>query len=115
MQDDNPTLSILIFIYSIVLPICWSGYTVGKKLAGVRIVKVNGKKLGVGAMLLGGVVAGIIYTASLGLTVIISIFMVIFRRDKRSLHDLIAGTYVTYADPLEIEEYYTGENLDQIS
>jgi uncharacterized RDD family membrane protein YckC len=32
------------------------------------------------------------------------VFMVVFRKDKRSLHDMMAGTYVTYAKPGEIED-----------
>jgi uncharacterized RDD family membrane protein YckC len=48
---------------------------------------------------------GFIYITSLDVVVLISIFMVIFSEDKRSLYNLIAG-------PLEIEEYYAGENLD---
>jgi hypothetical protein len=49
--------------------------------------------------------SGFIYITSLDVVVLISIFMVIFSEDKRSLYNLIA-------DPLEIEEYYAGENLD---
>jgi uncharacterized RDD family membrane protein YckC len=31
-----------------------------------------------------------------GITTIISIFMVIFRKDKRAIHDFLAGTYVSF-------------------
>ena len=47
-------------------------YTVGKKICGIRIVKVNGDKLGVGAMLMRVIVAGIIYGVTLGIAAIVS-------------------------------------------
>ncbi|WP_269433529.1 RDD family protein [Bacillus sp. FJAT-29937] len=33
---------------------------------------------------------------TVGLSSIVSVFMVICRKDKRAVHDLIAGTYVSY-------------------
>jgi uncharacterized RDD family membrane protein YckC len=103
-DNDDPVTSIIGFIYAVAVPILWYGYTVGKRIVGVRIVKVNGKKLGIGAMLLRVLVAGIVYGLTLGIALIVSVFMVIFRKDKRSLHDIMAGTYVTYAKPDEIEK-----------
>jgi uncharacterized RDD family membrane protein YckC len=87
------TLSILYFL---ILPIVWFGYTIGKRIVGIRIVKVNGEKLGFGTMLMRVIVAGLIYGITLGIAAIVSAFMVGLRNDKRSIHDLIAGTYVTY-------------------
>lgn len=104
VNENDPVISILGFIYTIAVPILWSGYTIGKRIVGVRIVKVNGQKLGIGAMLLRVLVAGIVYSLTLGIALIVSLFMVVFRKDKRSLHDLMAGTYVTYAKPDEMED-----------
>jgi uncharacterized RDD family membrane protein YckC len=100
-NEDDPITSILGIIYTVAVPILWSGYTIGKRIAGVRIVKINGKKLGIGAMLLRVLVAGIVYGLTLGIALIVSLFMVVFRKDKRSLHDMMAGTYVTYVKPDE--------------
>ncbi len=38
-----------------------------------------------------------------GIAAIVSAFMVGLREDKRSIHDFVAGTYVTYAEPGETE------------
>mgnify|MGYP003498262156 FL=1 len=95
-EDFSTPLSIL---YSILIPILWYGYTVGKRIMNVRIVKVDGSKLGIGAMLMRVIVAGLIYVVTLGIAAIFSVFMIGLRQDKRSLHDLIAGTYVTYNAP----------------
>ncbi|MED3855026.1 RDD family protein, partial [Priestia megaterium] len=66
-DNDDPVTSIIGFIYTVAVPILWYGYTVGKRIVGVRIVKVNGKKLGIGAMLLRVLVAGIVYGLTLGI------------------------------------------------
>lgn len=91
--------SIINILYSLVLPVVWFGYTVGKKIVGVRIAKVNGKKLGISTMLLRTFVAALVYGITLGIGLIVSAFMVGLREDKRSIHDFIAGTYVTYEKP----------------
>ncbi|MCK0472704.1 RDD family protein [Halalkalibacter sp. APA_J-10(15)] len=90
--------------YMLVLPVVWFGFTVGKRICGVRIVKLDGSKLGIGAMILRTVVAGVLYVVSIGLLFIISGLMVAFRQDKRSIHDFIAGTYVTRDLPEQIVE-----------
>ena len=97
--EDDPLTSTVSFVYSLLLPVLWHGYTVGKKIMGIRIAKVNGEKLGIGAMLLRNIVGGIVYVVTLGIGAIVSAFMVGLREDKRSLHDMIAGTYVTYDAP----------------
>ncbi|WP_035098099.1 RDD family protein [Anoxybacteroides tepidamans] len=97
--ENNVITSILSVIYSIAVPIYWSGYTIGKRIMGVRIVKVNGEKLGFGAMLLRTIVAYIIYFITFGIAFIISAIMVAVRSDKRAIHDFIAGTYVTTEKP----------------
>lgn len=96
-------------IYSLVLPIIWYGYTVGKRMMKIRIVKVDGSKLGIGAMLMRVFVAGLIYIVTLGIGLIVSAFMVGLRQDKRGLHDLIAGTYVTYNAPGDENDFVVNE------
>ncbi|MGO4890672.1 RDD family protein [Anaerobacillus sp. MEB173] len=91
--------SFLSILYYLIIPVVWFGYTVGKRIVGVRIVKVNGEKLGFGAMLMRVFVASLVYGITLGIALIVSAFMVGLRKDKRSIHDLIAGTYVTYERP----------------
>lgn len=86
-------------LYSIIVPVLWVGFTVGKKIMGIRIVKVDGSKVGYGVMVLRVIVAGIIYVVTLGIGLIVSAFMVGLRDDKRAIHDLIAGTYVTKNPP----------------
>jgi uncharacterized RDD family membrane protein YckC len=86
-------------LYSIIVPVLWVGFTVGKKIMGIRIIKVDGSKIGYGVMILRVIVGGIIYVVTLGIGLIVSAFMVGLRDDKRAIHDLIAGTYVTKNPP----------------
>ncbi|ARK31893.1 RDD family protein [Halalkalibacter krulwichiae] len=96
---------LLNLLYGLLLPVFWYGYTVGKRLCGIRIVMLDGSNPGIGAMLLRVVVAGFVYLITLGIAVIVSAFMVAFRKDKRSIHDMLAKTYVTYQKPEEINPY----------
>ncbi|MXV41970.1 RDD family protein [Bacillus subtilis] len=54
-------------------------------------------------MFLRVIVAGLVYGITFGLGLIASLILIAVREDKRTLHDLIAGTYVTYATPGEEE------------
>ncbi len=92
-------------LYTLLLPVFWYGYTVGKRICGIRIVKLDGSNVRIGAMLLRAVVAGFVYVITLGIAFIVSIFMVAFRQDKRSVHDMLAKTYVTYNQPEEVNPY----------
>ncbi len=52
-------------------------------------------------MILRVLLGGLIYGVTFGIGVIVSAFMVGMREDKRSIHDFVAGTYVTYRSPDE--------------
>jgi uncharacterized RDD family membrane protein YckC len=95
-QDEYVT-DIISFLYALLTPILWNGYTIGKRICGIRIVKVSdGQPPGLGTMLLRNVVAGLIYGITFGIAIIVSVTMVAAREDKRSIHDFIAGTEVVY-------------------
>jgi len=96
-SDDENVKSILRFLYSLLLPIFWGGYTVGKRLCGIKIRKVDDQTPpGLGTMLLRNILAGFIYALTLGIGLIISAFMVGTREDRRAIHDFIAGTEVVH-------------------
>ncbi|WP_087973522.1 RDD family protein [Oceanobacillus rekensis] len=88
------------FLYYLLLPIFWYGYTLGRKMAGNRIVRIDGRKVGIGTMVLRNIVAGVVYIMTLGIGLIVSAFMVGIREDKRAIHDFIAQTYVTTDPPI---------------
>ena len=111
----NVVISVLYFV---VYPLYSNGQSIGKRLNGIKIVSNNDDSVGANALifrylLMDGIGVSIIsmcslfifkdfnyliITSILGflqfLVVIISIFMVLYRRDFRSLPDLVAGTKV---------------------
>lgn len=103
-------ISLVVLLYSILLPVFWQGYLIGKRICGIRIVKKDGSQVGLVTMIMRVIIAGLVYGITFGLGLIVSLFMIGLREDKRTLHDFIAGTYVTYASPGE-EELYTDEQI----
>lgn len=86
---------ILVLIYYVVIPALWNGFTPGKRIVGIRIVRLDGNKVGFGTMLLRYVVGHMIVDA-IALGGLVSAIMVGASKDKRSLHDLVAGTAVRF-------------------
>lgn len=87
------------YLYFILLPVFWVGYTVGKRILGIRIVNIDETDVNFWIMIKRHLIAGIIYGFTFGIGVIVSAFMVGIREDKRAIHDFIAGTYVTFYPP----------------
>jgi len=87
---------ILSFLYALLTPVFWNGYTIGKRICRIRIAKIDGGPPSLGTMLLRNVVANLVYVLTLGIGVIVSAVMVAAREDKRSIHDFIAGTEVIH-------------------
>lgn len=94
--EETPITSIGNLLYLLIVPVIWSGYTIGKRIVGVRIVRLDGEIISISTMLLRTLVAGILYWITFGVLVIVSAFMVGLRDDKRSIHDFIAKTRVIY-------------------
>lgn len=94
--EGDPITSIIEMLILTILPVVWSGYTIGKRIFNIRIVKINGQKLGIVAMLMRNLVAGFVYVITLGIGLITSALMISLREDKRAIHDFLAGTYVTH-------------------
>lgn len=83
--------------YSLLVPVVWRGYTLGKYICRIRIQReFEQDPPHIGTMLLRNVVAGAVYGLTFGIGLILSIIMVFVREDRRSLHDFIAGTEVIY-------------------
>jgi uncharacterized RDD family membrane protein YckC len=78
------------FIYSVFFLAIW-GTTPGKRILNIYVLDAQGRKrLG-----LIRAIARTLATFLSGIILLIGYLMVAFRRDKRALHDLIAGTYPT--------------------
>lgn len=84
------------FLYNLILPVKWYGYTVGKKAVSIQIIRIDGEPIGFGTTAKRYLLGSLVYVITLGIGCLVSVFMVAFRQDKRSIHDLIAGTQVVY-------------------
>lgn len=95
--DREYFTDILSGLYSLLVPVFWNGYTIGKRICGIRIRKIDDFMAPtLWTMIKRNVIAGLVYGLTCGIAIIVSAFMVGLREDKRSLHDLIAGTEVIY-------------------
>lgn len=98
--QGNLFTNLISTLYTLLVPVFWYGYTIGKKIMKIRIAKVDGEPVGIGTMLLRVIVGmWLIYGITFGIGAIVSAIMVGVRQDKRAIHDLVAGTYVTSNEP----------------
>lgn len=95
-EGDSWFTNIVSFLYSLLTPVLWNGYTIGKKICSIQIKRVDGMPVGIGTMLMRQLVGGLVYGITFGIAAIVSAFMVGLREDKRAIHDFIAGTVVVH-------------------
>ncbi len=80
------------WFYGGVLESLWNGQTLGKRLLGLRIVATDGGR----PSLLRCAIRSALSLVSLGLLGL-GFLLALFNRSGRSLHDLLAGTWVVEA------------------
>lgn len=109
---------IYVTFYFIILPLFNNGSTLGKKISGIKVEASYNQKLTFKSLFIRNlIINGLLYLVFVVLTlyifppktyfilisvvsfiqitlVIISIFMVLYRQDKRGIHDLLANTKV---------------------
>lgn len=85
-------LYLLLAILYFVVPTGRSGQTLGKRVCGIRVIRSKGElgSIGFGRALLREIIGKWLST----LFFCIGYLMAAFHRQKRALHDLVAGTYV---------------------
>lgn len=96
------------FVYYWILMVKWQT-TIGKKILGMKIVKMDGSKITLGTVflrqLLGAWIASFIFN--------IGYLWIGYDIKKRSWADMVAGTYVVHYKELTKEEYKKQVNRDQ--
>lgn len=91
----NIFMLLIVTAYMICLPVIWYGWTIGKRLMGLRITHVSGADVSWQKMLKRELFILVVYSVTLGLFLLLSSVMMITRKDKRALHDLMAETKVS--------------------
>lgn len=90
----NLFMLLIVTVYMICLPVIWYGWSVGKRLLGIRITHVNGQDVTWKVMVKRELFILVVYILTFGLFLLLSGVMMITRKDKRALHDLMADTKV---------------------
>ena len=100
VPDDviNRTIGYLAFtslLFVLYCTVSWTlfGQTIGKLLFGLRVVLPDGRNPNVARSLVRALAYGLSAIFCIGFA------MVLVTRDRRALHDYIAGTFVVYAWP----------------
>ena len=105
----------LMLIYQVIVPMFWEKQTVGRMVAGVRVMKLNSsEKPGLGSLLVRELVGGYIFNTLLSSTFVLPLLNYMFSRNRgRSLADMISKTrLVDYklAQMMGLEEEIIEEN-----
>lgn len=87
-------LAILVGICNLILLPSVSGQSVGKIVTGLRVVGANGERANIRSILLRQIVGYLLTLATGGL----GLFLSVFSKNGRALHDIISGTVVVYGD-----------------
>lgn len=87
-------IAVLVGITNLVLLPMFSGQTLGKIITGIRIVNIDGSTPSIGAIAIRQTVGYLVTLITLGA----GFFISFFSGKGRTLHDLISGTVVIYAD-----------------
>ena len=110
----------VMLIYQVIVPMFWKKQTVGRMVAGVRVMKLNSsEKPGLGSLLVRELVGGYIFNTLLSSTFVLPLLNYMFSRNRgRSLADMISKTrLVDYklAQMMGFEEEIVEENNDFIN
>ena len=91
----------------------WRGQTLGKMVIGARIVQRDGSPIGLARAILRYAgyfvyflvmrIGGVVYVPYIIL--LVGFLIIAFSREKRGLHDLLAGTVVINTRPAPLEDY----------
>ncbi|SOC44563.1 RDD family protein [Salinicoccus kekensis] len=91
----NIFMILIVTAYMIVLPVIWYGWTIGKRLMGIRVTQSDSSDVSWTTMLKRELFILVVYSVTFGLFLLLSGVMMITRKDKRALHDLMAKTKVS--------------------
>ena len=95
--------SFFLITYYVIVPLVSNGQTIGKKVFKLKIVSDNNEKVSTRMMFYReGIGRIFIIFASLGITSLVSVVIMMLREDKKNLADIIAKTKVI--DLYESEE-----------
>lgn len=87
--------NLLLGLYGLLLPVYFNGKTIGKHICKIRIaIEDTHEPPTLWTMIKRNLIFGVLIVLTCGIVCIVDVCFVIFREDKRALHDLVANTVV---------------------
>lgn len=108
VSDTGWVIAILFAAANLLALQTFTGQSIGKMMTGIRIVKTDGNLPGAWTILFRSLVGYTVTAATFGL----GFLFAAFSGKGRALHDLIAGTVVTYARRTITEKRYVKQAGD---
>jgi uncharacterized RDD family membrane protein YckC len=90
--DDSGTI-LLGLVYFLLMHVR-SGQTLGKKVVGIRVVEMGSAEQAVGLSVHTVLMRDLLGRSLTALTLLLGYFLILFRSDRRGIHDLVARTRV---------------------
>jgi uncharacterized RDD family membrane protein YckC len=85
LEPNGSLIPVLVLVIENILLVGTAGATLGQRLVGLRVERVDGSRAGLGAAAIRSVLLGLALPA----------ITLVWNRDYRGLHELAAGTVVT--------------------
>ncbi|SIS39932.1 RDD family protein [Salimicrobium flavidum] len=85
-------------LYLTILPAVWGGYTLAKRMVSIRVRKLDGSDVTLFDMFVRDFIGKVLLSViTFGVSTVVSLVMVLAMKQRRAIHDYMAGTYV-YSD-----------------
>ncbi|WP_052256259.1 RDD family protein [Salinicoccus sp. YB14-2] len=84
-------------LYYVLLPVIWTGYTLGKRALGIRIINEDDSDVSFIQMIIRDFLTPILYGITFGILAVVSAVMIGVRENKKAIHDIFAKTKVIYS------------------
>ncbi len=96
-------IQIVLTVYYVMIPVANKGQTLGKKMCKIRVVKEDGEDATFTCLFLKFAIGEQFLSAlTFGVSLLVNALVILYRKDDRSMHDMIAKTKVIF---VEEEEY----------
>lgn len=88
-------ISLVLFSYYSLIPYRLNGQTIGKRMFRIRTVNVDGTSMSFMTIFVREIIGRLfINFSTLGLAIPVSILVALYRKDHRTIHDVLANTIV---------------------
>lgn len=87
-------ITMIMIILFVIVPKFNKGMTFGQRFLGIKMIKDNYEETNVGIFLLRFIFIFVISIAFLGIPLLVNVYLMLFRRDRKTIQDLLFKTSV---------------------